>query len=182
MEEEHSLTSFKPLSPDSSKSGFSFTRFFQRKKPESSPEDGTSGSERSSPLTARRTSPRPSTTNSPQLAGAKGPEPSRGWSSPLQNRRMTPYGGGSPSGYRNLTTVLGRLTAVNVAHRKGQVGLLDALNLFVYLFITRRQKMGSLFFCFFWGGGGWPILQFETAQYGPYTSLFCATNNGRQSA
>ena len=154
MEEEHSLTSFKPLSPDSSKSGFSFTRFFQRRKPESSPEDGTSGSERSSPLTARRTSPRPSTTNSPQLAGAKGPEPSRGWSSPLQNRRMTPYGGGSPSGYRNLTTVLGRLTAVNVAHRKGQVGLLDALSLFVYLLLSPAAENWARFFLGGRGGGG----------------------------
>lgn len=154
MEEEHSLTSFKPLSPDSSKSGFSFTRFFQRRKPESSPEDGTSGSERSSPLTTRRTSPRPSTTNSPQLARAKGPEPSRGWSSPLQNRRMTPYGGGSPSGYRNLTAVLGRLTAVNVAHRKGQVGLLDALSSFLYLLLGPAAENWARFFFFFGGRGG----------------------------
>ena len=119
-----SLTSFRPLSPENSKSSFSLARFFQRKRHGVRVEVkvDTSASQRpASPLTSPR--------SSPQLQKrAKSPEPlQRSWSSsPMVGRRTSAHGPSVPArraspGYRNVHAVLGRLNAA--AGGRGQVSI-----------------------------------------------------------
>ena len=124
-EEDVSLTSFRPLSPDNSKSTFSLARFFQRKRHGARVEvkvDSSKSQRPASPLTSPR--------SSPQLQKrTKSPEPiQRSWSaSPLVSRRSSAQTGGSvplrrvSPGYRNVHAVLGRLNAA--ADGKGQVSM-----------------------------------------------------------
>ena len=120
-----SLTSFRPLSPDNSKSSFSLARFFQRKRHGARVEVKVDASKSQRPVSPL-TSPR----SSPQLQKrTKSPEPlQRSWSaSPLISRRSSSQAGSSvPSrraspGHRNVHVhaVLGRLNAA--ADGRGQV-------------------------------------------------------------
>ena len=125
-EEDVRLTSFRPLSPDASKSSFSLARFFQRKRygPRVEVKVDASKSQRpASPLTSPR--------SSPQLhKRVKSPEPimQRPWSaSPLISRRSSAPPGVSvhsrraSPGYCNVHAVLGRLNAA--ADGRGQVSI-----------------------------------------------------------
>lgn len=120
-EEDVSLTSFRPLSPDNSKSSFSLARFFQRKRHGARVEVKVDASKSQRPV-----SPLASPRSSPQLR-PKSPEPlQRSWSaSPLISRRSSSQSGSSvPSrraspGHRNVHAVLGRLNAA--ADGRGQV-------------------------------------------------------------
>lgn len=124
-EENVRLTSFRPLSPDNSKSTFSLARFFQRKRHGARVEvkvDASRSQRPSSPLTNPR--------SSPQLQKrTKSPEPlQRSWSaSPLISRRSSAQAGGSvhlrraSPGCRNVHAVLGRLNAA--ADGRGQVSI-----------------------------------------------------------
>ena len=124
-EKDVSLTSFRPLSPDNSKSSFSLARFFQRKRHGASVEVKVDASKSQRPVSPL-TSPR----SSPQLQKrVKSPEPlQRSWSaSPLISRRSSAQTAGSASlrraspGYRNVHAVVGRLNAA--ADGRGQVGI-----------------------------------------------------------
>ena len=127
-EDDVRLTSFRPLSPDTSQSSFSLARLFQRKRPEARVEvkiDSTKKHRPVSPLVSPRSSPqlqkRVSTTKNPELP--------RSWSaSPLIGRRRTSAPGSvgigsrrNSPGYRNVHAVLGRLNAA--ADGRGQVSL-----------------------------------------------------------
>ena len=112
------LTSFRPLSPDDSKSSFSLARFFQRKRPQVRVEvqvNAPSSSRQAGVLGSQRSTPQPQ-------QGAKGAE---SWSSPLLYRKASgSYGVGvgarfATPGYRNISAVLGRLSAA--ADGRGQV-------------------------------------------------------------
>ena len=120
-----SLTSFRPLSPDTSKSSFSLARLFQRKRPEARVEVKIDSSKKHRPV-----SPLVSPRSSPQLQkrafATKSPELLRSWSaSPLIGRKTSPQssagigGRRAPPGYRNVHAVLGRLNAA--ADGRGQV-------------------------------------------------------------
>ena len=124
--EDVSLTSFRPLSPDNSKSSFSLARFFQRKRHGARVEvkvDASKGQRPVSPLTSPRSSPKlQKRTKSPETL-------QRSWSaSPLISRRPSGQAGSSvPSrraspGHRNVHAVLGRLNAA--ADGRGQVSTL----------------------------------------------------------
>ncbi|KAM7438945.1 hypothetical protein ABFA07_011646 [Porites harrisoni] len=125
-EDDVRLTSFRPLSPDTSQSSFSLARLFQRKRPEARVEvkiDSTKKHRPVSPLVSPRSSPqlqkRVSTTKNPELP--------RSWSaSPLIGRRRTSAPGSvgigsrrNSPGYRNVHAVLGRLNAA--ADGRGQL-------------------------------------------------------------
>lgn len=124
-EEDVSLTSFRPLSPDNSKSSFSLARFFQRKRHGARVEVKVDASKNQRPVSPL-TSPR----SSPQLQKrVKSPDPmQRSWSaSPLISRRSSapavasvPGRRASP-GSRNVHAVLGRLNAA--ADGRGQVSI-----------------------------------------------------------
>lgn len=121
--EDVTLTSFRPLSPDTSKSSFSLARFFQRKRHGARVEVKVDASK-----TQRPVSPLTSPRSSPQLQKrVKSPEPlPRSWSaSPLISRRSSVPAAGPvrrpPAGYRNVHAVLGRLNAA--ADGRGQVSI-----------------------------------------------------------
>ena len=116
------LTSFRPISPEHSKTGFSLARFFQRKRHEERVEvrvDATNSQRPASPSTSPLSSPKPQNR-------AKSPEPfHRSWTSALGHRASAhstpvPKRRASP-GYRNVHAVLGRLNAA--AGGRGQVSL-----------------------------------------------------------
>ena len=118
-EEDVRLTSFRPLSPDNSKSSFSLARFFHRKRHGARVEVKVDASKSQRPVSPR---------NSPQLqTRAKSPEPlQRSWAaSPLIHRRSSAQAGSSvpprraSAGHRNVHAVLGRLNAA--ADGRGQV-------------------------------------------------------------
>ena len=128
-DDEVSLTSFRPLSPDTSKSSFSLARFFQRKRPEARVQvkvDSSKKHRSASPLVSPRSSPQ----LQKRASATKNPEIQRSWSSsPLMGARKasapgnTVVGGRgrrpSPASYRNVYAVLGRLNAA--AGGRGQV-------------------------------------------------------------
>ena len=137
-EDDVSLTSFRPLSPDRSKPGTFLARFFQKKRPEARVEVKIDSSKKHRPV-----SPLVSPRSSPQLqkraSTSKSPELQRSWSaSPLIGRRTSananPHRRAS-HGYRNVHAVLGRLNAA--ADGQGQVNTLN------------KNSLG-----WGWGGGG----------------------------
>lgn len=123
-QEDVSLTSFRPLSPDETKSTFSLARFFQRKRPEAG-------------VTVKVDTPTTQSSVSPQLQNrgsapsTRNPDPQRSssTSSPLIGPRTNYHHGGpvvggrirqpSSAGSRNVHAVLGRLNAA--AGGRGQV-------------------------------------------------------------
>ena len=126
--EDHvSLTSFRPLSPDTSKSSFSLARLFQRKRPEARVEVKIDSKKKHpvSPLVSPRSSPQ----LKKRVSTSKSPEIHRSWSSsPVVGRKIS--GRASPvvgsrrasPGYRaNVHAVLGRLNAA--ADGRGQVSI-----------------------------------------------------------
>lgn len=127
-EDNVSLTSFRPLSPDTSKSSFSLARLFQRKRPEARVEVKIDSKKKHRPV-----SPLVSPRSSPQLqkrvSTSKSPEIHRSWSSShVVGRKIS--GHASPvvgsrrasPGYRaNVHAVLGRLNAA--ADGRGQVSI-----------------------------------------------------------
>ena len=119
------LTSFRPISPENSKTGFSLARFFQRKRHDARVE-GKVNAAKSQRIASPLTSPR----SSPKLQKrTKSPEPLyRSWSSalPLVGHRTSAHSTSVPArrvspGYRNVHAVLGRLNAA--AGERGQVRL-----------------------------------------------------------
>ena len=118
-EDEISLTSFRPLSPDTSKSSFSLARFFQRKRPEARVEVKVDSSKKHrsvSPLVSPRSSPQMQRRASSPLLGARKIS-AHGHSAVVGGRGRRP----TPAGYRNVHAVLGRLNAA--ADGRGQVRL-----------------------------------------------------------
>lgn len=120
-EEDVRLTTFRPLSPDNSKSSFSLARFFQWKRHGARVEVKVDASKSQRPVTPL-TSPR----SSPKLQKrTKSPEPlQRSWSaSPLIGRRSSAQAGSSVHSRRaspgHVHAVLGRLNAA--AGGRGQV-------------------------------------------------------------
>ena len=124
-QEDVRLTSFRPLSPDETKSTFSLARFFQRKRPEAV-------------VTVKVDTPTTESSVSPQLqergsaASTRSPDPQRSssTSSPRGPRANYHHGGPvvdgrtrqpqpSSAGSRNVHAVLGRLNAA--AGGRGQV-------------------------------------------------------------
>lgn len=113
------MTSFRPLSPDTSKSSFSLARFFQRKRPEARVEvkiDSSKKHRSVSPLVSPRSSPQVQRRASSPLLGARKTS-AHGHSAVDGGRGRRP----SPAGYRNVHAVLGRLNAA--AGGRGQVRL-----------------------------------------------------------
>ena len=119
------LTSFRPISPENSKTGFSLARFFQRKRHDARVEgkvNAAKSQRRASPLTSPRSSPKlQKRTKSPESLY-------RSWSSalPLVGHRTSAHSTSVPArrvspGYRNVHAVLGRLNAA--AGERGQVRL-----------------------------------------------------------
>ena len=124
------LTSFRPLSPETTTSTFSLARFFQRKRPEarvavkvdSSKKQASFNSlviPRNSPQLQKRTS----------ISSTRNPDLQRPWSSsPLVGRKASYHSSAvvgsrirhpSSAGSRNVHAVLGRLDAA--AGGRGQV-------------------------------------------------------------
>lgn len=130
-EDDVKLTSFRPLSPDTSKSSFSLVRFFQRKRQDARVEVMVDSSRTHRPVSTL-VSPR----SSPQLQQRRVPatktsDLQRSWpTSPLLGRKSSYHSNPaissrirrpSPAGYRNVHAVLGRLNAA--ADGRGQVSV-----------------------------------------------------------
>lgn len=129
--DEHSFTSFKPLSPESTKGSFSLSKFFQWKSSEPKPLPKTSEAQNVPRVEVKneaepKCSPTPSQgRSSPSSLRSKIP---RSWSSPRFQRRQgsglssSPgQGKQPPQGYRNLSALFKRLSAVADSSKGDQV-------------------------------------------------------------
>lgn len=118
---EYSFTSFTPLSPESTKGSFSFSKFFQWKSSESKPIPKSSGAEALPHVEVKneaksKSSPTPNQGRS--LSPSLRSKIPRSWSSPRFQRRQGSGLSGSPGqgkhlpqGYRNLSALFKRLSA-----------------------------------------------------------------------
>ena len=121
--EDVRLTSFRPLSPDETKSTFSLARFFQRKRPEAvvtvKVDTPTTESSVSPQLQERRSAPStrsPDPQRSSSISSPRGPRANYHLGGPVVGGRIRQP---SSAGSRNVHAVLGRLNAA--AGGRGQV-------------------------------------------------------------